>query len=381
MRTRMMMYAALSIMFVASALQAAEKEPSAWAEKVKMGGDFRFRHEYKDVDGAKERNRQRIRLRLKLEGKVNDAVKIKTRFASGSDDPVSTNQSLDGGFSSKNFMLDQAYFEWKAADGLKVLGGKMSNPFANNLNQNIHKLGLVWDGDLTPEGAVLRFEGDMEGVKPYANAGYFWVEEDGSGSDDIFLYGGNLGCAIEMGEMGACVGVSYYMYDELKGMDPIAGEKAGNTMDVTITMEEEDGEMVEVSGDPTYANDFNIFEAYADVSMKMGDVKLNVLGDYTLNTEADNDDTAYCVGLKISGKAPRKWSVQYNYRDVDANAVVGALNDSDFAGGNTDAKGHVVKGGINVMDAWDLGLAYLAAKRGDAEKTYDVIQADLKFKF
>ena len=42
------------------------------------------------------------------------------------------------------------------------------------------------------------------------------------------------------------------------------------------------------------------------------------------------------------GKAKDKgsWQFDYNYRDLEADAVVGAFSDSDFAGGGTGAEGH-----------------------------------------
>jgi Putative porin len=84
-----------------------------WAAKMQWSGDFRYRYEYID-DGtsAKDRHRSRIRARLGLKAEVNDEWDFGLRVASGTADPVSTNQTLDEAFSSKPLWLDRAYFAY-----------------------------------------------------------------------------------------------------------------------------------------------------------------------------------------------------------------------------------------------------------------------------
>ena len=104
-----------------------------WAEKVKLSGDFRYRHETIEAenDGKPDRHRNRIRARLGLKAKVNDEWSLGFRLAGGSEDPVSTNQTLSGSFSSKGFWIDRAYFDYHptAIENLHVVAGKMGNPF------------------------------------------------------------------------------------------------------------------------------------------------------------------------------------------------------------------------------------------------------------
>ena len=82
-----------------------------WLEKIKISGDFRYRHEHIDsqraVDGNAEwrsgRDRDRIRARLKVSANVNDEWDVVFRMATGQyeffddtllADTVSTNQTL-----------------------------------------------------------------------------------------------------------------------------------------------------------------------------------------------------------------------------------------------------------------------------------------------
>ena len=59
------------------------------------------------------------------------------------------------------------------------------------------------------------------------------------------------------------------------------------------------------------------------------------------NDDADDLDTGYLAGFKL-GKAKSKgsWQFQYQYEDLEADATLGAITDSDFMGGGTDGEGH-----------------------------------------
>lgn len=87
-----------------------------WIEKIKFSGDLRYRHETIDEESGGDwndgHNRNRIRARLMMNAAVNDEWDVGVRIASGSEDPVSTNQTLSGGFTSKDIWLDMAYLDY-----------------------------------------------------------------------------------------------------------------------------------------------------------------------------------------------------------------------------------------------------------------------------
>ena len=74
---------------------------SQWVEEIKFKGDLRLRQENFDkspkADGTlqADRQRQRFRLRLAVDAKLPHNLEIKTRFASGSSNPRSTDQTLE----------------------------------------------------------------------------------------------------------------------------------------------------------------------------------------------------------------------------------------------------------------------------------------------
>ena len=127
---------------------AALPDSLKWAEKIKISGDFRFRHGHSDaevnVSGHNEwlngSDRGRIRARLMLVAMLNKDLDLGMRIASGSSrTPISTNQDLEDAFSSKELWLDLAYFDWhpSANEELNVIGGKMKNPFYKALKNEL----------------------------------------------------------------------------------------------------------------------------------------------------------------------------------------------------------------------------------------------------
>ena len=175
-----------------SSQKAAEpKLPDAlkWAEKVKFSGEFRYRHETIEAenDGKPDRHRNRFRARIGLKTKVNDEWDLGFRFASGNEDPVSTNQTLNSSFATKDFWIDKAYLDFhpEAVKGLHIIGGKMSNPF-----YKVGKNQLIWDGDLTPEGIAAKhifFLGESGEI--FINGGGFFVTESSSSDTDMSVWG------------------------------------------------------------------------------------------------------------------------------------------------------------------------------------------------
>ena len=129
-------------------LEALEERVDAmsWAERLSWKGDFRYRYENIDQEGRDGRNRSRIRARTSLIGQVSDTVEVGVGLATGGDDPVSSNQTIGGGGSSKDVKLDLAYFNWSGLENTNITGGKFSNFLIRPSKQ-----GLMWDGDWRPE--------------------------------------------------------------------------------------------------------------------------------------------------------------------------------------------------------------------------------------
>jgi hypothetical protein len=136
----------------------------SWADRVKLDGDFRYRYERIDVEGSDTRSRNRIRARTNITAEVADNIDVGFGLATGGDDPVSSNQTLGGGGSSKSIALNLAYVDWEATDGLHLFAGKFKNPLTKAGGQP-----LLWDGDWTPEGLALKFQRDWYFINAFGS--------------------------------------------------------------------------------------------------------------------------------------------------------------------------------------------------------------------
>lgn len=339
------MHRILSVILLLCA-SAAVAVAGDWTETVKLKGDLRYRHEAIDKDGSENRSRHRIRARLAVDAAVEENLSLHFRLASGSSDPVSTNQTLGGAGSTKGFGLDLAYFAWMHDSSLQVTGGKVKNPFVRPAKQE-----LIFDGDLTPEGVAAGWKSSGD-VALFVNGAGFWLDERSSAKNAAML-GGQAGLKGKTDGLKYTVGGSLYRFSELMG--PLLDDDFfGNTS-------------VADGADMVFGSEFSLMEVFAEVGFAAGDVPVTLFVDYVVNSDADADDTAYMFGLKLnSAKKPGDWAASWNYREVEADAVLGAWTDSDFIGGGTGGKGH------------EFGFAYQASAKSKVAVTYFVNEIGLE---
>ncbi|MCK4237034.1 MAG: putative porin [Candidatus Krumholzibacteria bacterium] len=359
----------LGFIFLQSAAQAGE-----WYEKIKLKGDFRQRHEFiQEENKDTDRTRWRIRARLSLEGSITDDWGVHLRLATGSNDPVSTNQTLDGGFSTKGFHLDRAYFDFHPAalEGLQIIGGKMKQPFLV-----MEKTELIWDGDLDPEGAAFLYKGNVSDVvTAMINSAFFYIEERKT-DDDTWMVGVQTAFRVKPDDnVHITLGAGYYDYQEIEEMEGIfePDDFFGNSHGEVVT----DGDTLE-----GYICDYNLFEAFGEFGFKMDNVSMKIYGNYVINTDADSLDSGYLFGTTLKhGKGRGHFKIAVNYRSIEDDAVLGVFADSDFRGGGTNGKGFEFGLGYGLANSVDLGVTYFLNDKGiDEEIEYERLQVDLKMK-
>lgn len=337
----------------------------AWAAKTQIKGDVRLRYEDVNVDNPVSRSgnqdRERVRARVGVYSEINPQVDAGIRVATGSGaDARSTNQSLDNYFEKKSLWVDLAYLDWHptAIPNLHLIGGKMPQPWVSMGD-------VIWDSDVNPEGVVATYKTDLGGVELFGSAGHYMLKDnvDGDGvqfKHDLQLYAGQLGARFAPADtLKMTLGASVYGYDNDESSAPLL-----------------------VNGNTT--NEFNLVEGFGQLDFTGLAIPLSAYGQYVVNTEADDsEDTAWLAGVKTKLGA---FGIDYNYRDVQRNAVVSAFTDSDFANGFTGSRGHKIKVGYEIDKNFSVAAAYLAAKsdrsnlpRNDAN--VDTVQVDLEAKF
>lgn len=327
---------------------------ASWTDNIKLKGDLRYRYENIDKEGSDTRNRNRVRARAQLVAKLPRDVEVGIGVASGSSDPASTNQSLGGAATTKALNLDLAYFKWNISEQFNLTGGKYKSQWFKP-----QKSGLIYDGDLRPEGFALGFNSGMV----FANVEANWIESDSKKGDEL-SYGAQFG--VKAGVVTAALG---YINMPVKGSGPLySGDFFGNTS---------------VNG--VYAYNYELVTLGANANLKVRDLPFAIYADFVQNQDAGSYDTGYIVGAKLGkAKKPGTWQVQYQYQELEADAVLGVWSDSDFAGGDTDGKGHKLSGKYAIDKQWSVGLTYFINEVGmdlGSGKDYDRLQLDTAFKF
>jgi len=335
----------------------------SWAERMRWSGDFRYRYEDISVEDESDRNRNRIRARAVLEADVSKTMRVGLGLATGSDDPVSTNQTLGGGGSTKPINLDLAYFEWSALANTQIVGGKFKN--------QLHRTGgnaLLWDSDWRPEGTSVSYD---NGTLFAVGIGS-WVESDSAKQQKEFAYGVQGGVHWPLGNsVKLTAGAGYYEFNA-------AGRKSFFG----------DGDFFGNSFDPetsTYLYDYHEMEGFAEIGFDLFGRPTSVFADYVKNQAANDNDTGYAFGFTY-GKAKSRgtWEIAYLYQRLEADAVLGLLTDSDFGGGGTDSKGSVFKGAYAFDDNWNFEATYFLNKidlQSGNPRDFDRVQLDLNFKY
>jgi len=343
-----------------SARMDAQMTPVAWAERLRWSGDFRYR--YENIDAPIDRNRNRIRSRLLLEAAVTDDLQVGAGLASGSSDPVSSNQTLGDGGSSKQINLDLAYVQWSGWSDTVLVAGKFKNQLYRAGDN-----GLLWDGDWRPEGASLHYD----------NGTFFavglgtWLESD-SIKQEEFSYGIQAGVKWPLGSsVMLTAGAGYYQFDTA-GKRPflLNGAFSGNSF---------------APNSLTYLFDYQEVEAFAELAFVAFGRPASLFGDFVENQDADENNQGYTLGFNY-GKAKSRgtWDLSYAYRRLEADAVLGLLADSDFGAGGTNAKGSIFKATYAFGDNWNFQASYFLNQinlAADNRPDLDRFQVDMNFKF
>jgi hypothetical protein len=315
----------------------------AWAEKVKLEGDVRFRYEdTNNPDGAGETaNRLRIRARVGAYADINEQTKAGFRIVSTTGDATSTNQTLSNNFESRDVGWDLAYIDFAPT----ALGGDTNFIFGKMKQPWVKVNDVIWDGDTNPEGVAVTSDFKMDGFTLTPSVGYYVLQDNGnlSFTEDSHLVHAQF--AVKMGKKDKTkFGLSYFGFEN------------ANSVNDEERMYELFGE-TPIPGTP-----------------------LTAFGSYVTNNNADaagDDDNAFSLGAKAKFG---DFKTSYEYRDLGINAVNANFANSDFV---SDSDGHILKAGYKIDENFDLGATYFITEDNAGNDTRDRnrFQLDLKAKF
>ncbi|MGN4047969.1 putative porin [Pseudomonas sp. SM4] len=449
---------------------AAPNSFPEWAARISFDGDIRLRDEsryYSDnnsneiVDFAKlnnngpydvnpnsstslppllntredRTNQFRIRARLGMKAVISPEWTAGIRIGTGSDNnPVSTTQSLGGGFAKKDIWLDQGYLNWKPTDELTLTGGRFANPFMST--------DMLYSNDLNFDGVAAIFDHKLNrdwGV--FGTVGAFPVDYtndttssngfDKEESDNKWLYGAQVGAKWAINSNNRLKGaLAYYRFDDIQGersspCEPWAGAP-GCDSDGSRAAFMQKGNSVFLLRDitpnplnpsttpqPQYvglASEFNLLDLNVvwDADLPQ-DFKLRSQGNYIHNLSYDEGDmrkrsagqivnnldsngniesganawmVQFTLGSALELKKQGDWNMFAGYKYIQPDALPDGFNDSSFHLGGTNAKGYFIGG--------NYGLAknvYATGRWMSTEAVYgapfdiDVLQLELNTRF
>ncbi len=360
---------------VAAATTPAASE--SWPDRIGLDGDFRYRYERIDAEGSDTRRRNRIRARVNVRADVTDNVEVGFGLATGGDDPVSTNQTLGGGGSSKDVRLNLAYADWAITDDLHLIGGKFKNPL-----YRVGKQALMWDGDWTPEGVGMAWERDWF----FVNAIGTFLESDSRRGNDYFSWGAQLGAKGEFAGAKLTGGLAYYSIPT-KGESTTFGDPSDPGDYFGNTAVQADGQPcgTDAGAGCVYLYDYMLTQVFAEAAFELGGWPATVFADFVNNGDASVNDTGWTIGTRL-GQAKDRGQVQFSYfyAEKEADALLGLLTDSDFAGGGTDNSGHFFKLDYGVSKNWTIGAQYFINEtdvESGAKRDYNRLMLDAQWKW
>jgi len=348
----------------AQAVMLQPGKPS-WSDRIRVKGDVRSRYENIDDElKPEDRNRHRVRARVLVETDLSERWSAGIGFASGGSSPISTNQSLGNGGTTKALGLDLAYINFALSDSLIISSGKFKNPFYRV--ENYH---MVWDSDYRPEGFAFNYN-----HKNFWATGmvHFLESDNGSGSKDSETsYGLQTGISHPISQnTDLTAGLSYYQFNVQGSSRFFPASVPGNSF----------------TSNGTYANNYQQLELFTEVSTFLGGLPITGFIDYVNNLDVSNQDTAWAVGLKLGkASAARSWELAYRYQELEADALYAAITDSDFAGGRTDNTGHIIQAAYAPYKNTKLSLKYFIAEYGKHNTgvwiDHNRLQVDMSLKF
>jgi hypothetical protein len=350
-----------------------------WATKLKGRGDFRYRHEGIEservvsgqAEDAADRTRHRIRARLGFDYAVTDTVKGTLLFATGGDDPRSSNQTLGGTGTRKSIGVDMAYVDWKFMNGANFVLGKQPHPYFRPGQS------MFFDGDFNPEGGAVKFDRGM-----FFGSGYGWwlTEQFNSNpageNNDSNLFGAQVGMKFPLLGGETVLAANYFDCGACQDNSPLyANNGNGNT---TYTL----------AGSTTnlLRYDYEILQLSAQMGTNLLGQPFTFWADYAQNMASGVEyDTAYGVGV-VLGKASnaKTWEAGIAYQSLDKDALFAQIIDSDFGDGRTDSEGWFLKGGYAPVKNVTLNATYFINtlnKDVGVELDYNRLQLDVNYKF
>ena len=377
----------------------------------------------------------RLRARLGMKALISPEWTAGVRIGTGSDNnPVSTTQTLGGGFGKKDIWLDQGYLTWKATQDLTLTGGRIANPFFST--------DMMYSNDLNFDGVAEIFNHTLNsdwGL--FGTLGAFPVEYssdtassnglDKENSDNKWLFGGQIGANWRINSGNTLKGaLAYYRLDDIEGQRsspcaPWAGQPACDSDGSRVAFMQKGNSVFllrDISPNPAtpgltpqpqyvgLASKFDVldlnlvWEAELPDDLKLrsqtnfihnlaydkgemlkrseGEIVNNINRNGQFESGANALMVQFTLGSALEMKKAGDWNLLAGYKYIQPDALPDGFNDSSFHLGGTNAKGYFIGGNYGI----DKNI-YASARWLSASEVYgapfevDVMQLEINTRF
>ena len=334
-------------------LQAQQDTAAKWYDRLRFEGDMRVRFDLINLDET-DRGRVRIRLRTGFTLPISRTVTTGVRVATAEVGSVtSTNISLSGAFTLKNFGIERAYVSWAPSPRFTMTGGKFQLPLIRPAG--VMRTEMVYDEDVAPEGfheqvnLVLNKEGVLRRL---ALLGEQWTINEVSDGPDTWMLGGQLAADLTFSpRVSGTIAGGYFDY--VHGKTLATARNSNSALFVSNSVVLRDGTVLEggkslapPTGNPfaTFVNDFELLNANAGITVDkvFGRQPLNIYVDAVHNAGAESENTGYWAGITAGALRRRgDWTATVIYSRLEAEATLSIYNYSDMGFGGTNNQGPI----------------------------------------
>jgi len=367
-----------------------------WLKRTTIFGDVRVRHEgfyhqpQKNGADVTARNRERVRARLGVKVAFSDEISATIRGATGDpNNPVSTNETLTGGFTRKHFNLDWAFLTFTPGQSFGIRPG-IASITAGKFPNPIFRVGqLVFDDDLSPEGASQTFAllsqpmGALDQVKVHALE---WTFNEVSNNQDGWMFGGQVNPSMHFGNLQLEAGLGQYWWLNADQIAQSLNTNSSLTNTNLVTTQTVGGKTT-ITG---YQGAFNQSNATVAATWPnlVGTQPLRAFADYVYNWQAATDDShGVMAGLTLGQTKTRgDWSVTGWWEHIGQEAAISSFTYDDFGTGGTNLEGPVAEINYQLLNPLTVTVRshftnFINRPAGTTNPTLTRLQLDAQVKF
>jgi len=265
------------------------KKKEKWYDRIDFKGDARLRYEGFKIDGISDNNvrqRERLRFRAGIYTDVTEWMKVGFQLRTGDPlDPVSDNQTVEGGFTMKPIAVTEAFAAFTPLDWFGLHVGKFDAKKLWKVSD------FQWDDDVTVEGMLQNFD-----VGAFSASTYQYYLEERKQGDDAYLLGGQVRGNLKLASKHKLtVGGGYddWVNPQYVADLTLDGKIRGNR--VTNILDDQD----------MLISDFQVGNIFAEWQYKMSDrwpIKLTAFGYHNFGAnefEGKKYDDGYFIRFQI----------------------------------------------------------------------------------